>query len=81
MIFARWFDKSPVRDIPRERRVETLEMVFPEGFDDFHTLLESASWGSRIAGGWVEMYMRDPASREKIEKRFSLWYFTLLRRF
>ena len=81
MIFSRWFDKEPVRDIPRERRVETLDIVFADGFDDFHALLESASWGSRVAGGWVEKYMCDPSSREKIEKKFALWYFTFLRRF
>ena len=81
MIFARWFDKASVRDIPRERRLETLELVFANGFDDFHRLLESASWGARVAGKWVERYMRDPSSRDRIEKRFSLLYFPLLRRF
>ena len=81
MIFVRWFSKSLVKEIPRERRVETLDMVFADGFDDFHALLKSASLGSRIAGGWVETYMRDPSSRGRIEKMFALCYFTFLRRF
>ena len=80
-IFSRWFDRASVRDIPRERRVETLEIVFADGFDDFHALLEAASRGSRIAGKWVETYMRDPSSRGKIEKKFALWYFRILRHF
>lgn len=80
-IFARWFGKGFVADIPRERRVETLEIVFSDGFDDFHALLKAGSWGSRVAGRWVEKFMCDPLSRGRIEKRFKLLYFPLLKRF
>ena len=80
-IFARWFGKRSVKDIPRERRLETLGIIFADGFDDFRALLKAGSWGDRVAGKWVETYMRDPSSRGSIERRFALWYFPLLRRF
>ena len=79
-IFNRWFAKAPLKDISLERRLETLGIIFADGFDDFHTLLKSASFGSRIAGKWVETYMRSPSSRGRIEKLF-LFLFPLLKRF
>ena len=80
MIFNRWFSKASLKDISLERRLETLEIIFADGFDDFHTLLKSASFCSRIAGRWVETYMRNPSSRGRIEKLFCL-LFPFLKRF
>ena len=81
MIFQRWFAPRLVKEIPLEHRVETLNIVFSDGFDDYHTLLKSASIGARIGGRWVESYMRNPSRRMMIEKLFAWLFFPFLRRF
>ncbi len=78
-VFSRWFNPMPVKEIPREQRVETLNIVFSNGFDDFHTLLKSAPLSARIAGRWVESYLRNPTRRTFIEKLFAWFYFPLER--
>ena len=65
-----WFEPRNVRTIPRERRLETLKIVFAEGFDDFNALLNGAGRSKRLAGWWVRMFVRRPALRLPAE-----WFF------
>ena len=80
-IFDKWFGKGFVREIPREERLETLKMVFADGFGDFDALLKYATFSRRIAAAWVKMFMRHPRLRGMVEKMFAILYFPLLRRF
>ena len=58
-----WFWPSNIQTIPRERRVETLSIIFSDGFDDFNILLRYAGTDKRLAGWWVRVFVRCPALR------------------
>ena len=77
-VFYFWFEPGNVRSIPRPRRVETLEALFSDGFGGFRALLRYASRPKRIAGRWVEWFVRRPALRGMVEVLFSA-YFALAR--
>ena len=76
IIFLRWFHPNAVKLIPRSRRMETLNILFPEGFADFNTLLKSASVRRRLAGWWVRAFVKRPWLRKAAELFFAA-YFTL----
>ena len=80
-IFSKWFDRNFVRAIPRAERLETLAIVFPDGFGDFDTLLRSASCARRLAARAVKAFLRRPALRGLAEEFFAWLYFPLLKRF
>ena len=69
-----WFEPRNVRTIPREQRLETLRIVFSEGFDDFDALLKVAGRSKRFAGWWVKMFLRHPAMRGLAEGFFRCWF-------
>lgn len=80
-IFAKWFGRGFVREIPREKRLETLELVFADGFGDFDALLKSASTVRRMAARFVKDFLSRPSRRGIAEKFFALVYFPVLKRF
>lgn len=80
-IFSKWFGKGFTAAIPREERLETLSIVFADGFGDFDRLLESASLARRFAAGKVKAFLRDPSARDRVERFFSRIYFPFLERF
>lgn len=71
-----WFAPQNIRSIPRERRLETLNIIFSDGFDDFNMLLPYAGGMKRLAGRWALVFVRRPAMRWLAE-RFFLCYFRL----
>jgi glycosyltransferase involved in cell wall biosynthesis len=77
-IFYFWFSPENMKTISRAKRIETLKCLFPLTFDDFNCLLRSTSLAKRIAGHWVETFVRHPVSRTFIELLFRL-YFTCAR--
>ena len=68
MIF--WFSPHNLRTIPRARRLETLKIVFADGFDDFDALLKYADPRRRLVGWWVRAFVRHPLLRLPAE-----WFF------
>ena len=68
MIF--WFSPRNMRAIPRKLRVETLKIVFADGFDNFNALLKYAGTLRRMAGWWVRAFVRHPLLRLPAE-----WFF------
>ena len=58
-----WFNPDNQRGIPRERRLETLNIVFADGVGDFKALLKHAGRIKRIAGWWVRAFVRHPSLR------------------
>ena len=73
-IFYVWFYPYNVDNITRERRLETLNTVFADGFADFDSLLRFANRPKRIAGMWTRWFLRHPASRWWVETFFRGYY-------
>jgi len=69
-MFYFWFDPENVRTIPRARRVETLKVLFSDGFDDFTALMRAMPFTRRVAGWWVRAFVRHAALRGAAE-----WFF------
>jgi glycosyltransferase involved in cell wall biosynthesis len=69
-----WFYPYNVRNIARERRLETLGMLFSDGFADFDSLLKFANRPKRIAGRWLKCFIRHPWSRRCVEILFRFYY-------
>ena len=65
-----WFDPRNIRVIPRERRLETLKILFSDGFDDYNLLLKYAERSKRLAGWWARVFVRCPALRPLVELFF-----------
>ena len=65
-----WFAPQNVHNIPRKLRLETLELVFSEGFDNFTSLLKYAGKAKRVCGWWVRAFVRHPMLRLLAE-----WFF------
>ena len=69
-----WFEPHNMRSIPRERRLETLNMIFADGFADFDLLLKNAGCFKRFAGWWVHVFVRHPAWRWLAELFFRCYF-------
>jgi len=69
-----WFDPNNQRTIPRERRLETLNIIFSDGTDDFKALMKFAGTGKRIAGWWVCFFIRHPSLRWLSEVFFRCYF-------
>ena len=80
-LFTRWFNAKIVKELSREERLETLNIVFPDGFADFDALLKSASPARRLAARLVKAFIRRPSRRGLVEWIFARIYFPFLARF
>ena len=80
MILMRWFNPNILRDLSREERMETLKIVFPDGFGDFDAMLKNATLVQRIAAPWLKAFFRHPSMRAPAELFFKVVYFPLLSR-
>ena len=73
-MFYFWFNPANVRAIPRRRRVATLQTLFANGFADFDVLLRILPRSRRIAGWWVQAFVRHPAMRAAAELFFKAYF-------
>ena len=73
-MFYFWFAPEKVRKIPRARRVETLTALFADGFGDFAVLLKFLSRARRMAGWWIQAFVRHPALRGAAELFFKAYF-------
>ena len=69
-----WFDPSSVASVPRRRRLETLRMVFSDGFADFRSLLAAAPLSRRAAGWCIAVFVLVPVLRGAAELFLSRVY-------
>ena len=69
-----WFYEWNVSRIPREKRRETLNILFADGFGDLDALAKNASFHRRVAVWWVKLFMRHP-SFAGLAEFFFKWYF------
>ena len=74
-MFFCWFDPNQVKKIPRNDRLQTLNYVFSDGFDDFKLLLRGASFPRRVACWWMRAFVRRPSLRYMAELFFRLYFF------
>ena len=72
-MFRTWFDIGVIKTIPRSRRVETLRILFSDGFSDFKSLIKNTSLARRIAGWWFCAFVQFPCLRLAAEL-FFIWY-------
>ena len=80
MLFARWFNARIVKELPRQERLDTLGIVFPDGFGDFDAVLKYAPAAQRIAAPWAKAFFRRPSMRALAELFFRAVYFPVLAR-
>ena len=73
-IFYFWFSPRSIADIPRQRRLETLNVLFENGFDDFFALAGCVSRSKRTAMGWVRMFVKHPSLRWLAELLFKSYF-------
>ena len=76
----KWFSRDFVKDVPRKIRLEALQNIFANGFDDFNLLLETASRARKIAGWWIKAFVKHPFLRPFAELFFIRIYFPLSNR-
>ena len=74
-MFYWWFSPERIKKISRTDRLKTLNEVFPDGFDDFNTLLNGASFPRRFAGWWIRAFVRHQSLRYAAELFFRLYFF------
>lgn len=78
-LFVKWFSSDFVRGIPRRERLETLKIIFADGFGDFDSLMAAGSRQRRFAGKWVKFFVRHPNFGWLSELFFRCAYFPLLK--
>ena len=81
MLFTRWFNARILKELDRRERLETLNIIFADGYDAFDTLLKSASPVRRLAASLVKSFILRPSRRGMVEWFFTKVYFPILRRF
>lgn len=69
-----WFSARALQLIPRQKRLETLRIVFANGFDFYRSMLKSGSRAQRMAGFWVRVFVRYPSMRWAAELFFRLYF-------
>jgi hypothetical protein len=69
-----WFYDWNVSKIPREKRRETLSVLFADGFDDLRLLARNAAFHRRVAVWWVMLFVSHPGLAG-LSELFFKWYF------
>ena len=73
-LFYFWFDPRNMRKVPRPQRLQTLQLLFENGFDDLKVLSAAVSRAKRIACWWVRMFVLHPWLRWTAERFFSVYF-------
>lgn len=69
-----WFSGKSIRMIPREKRLETLQSIFPNGFQTYRSMLKSGSLVQRMAGFGVRTFILHPSLRWAAELSFRSFF-------
>ena len=73
----KWFSPTAIREIPRERRLETLRTIFADGFDTHRDILKYGSFAQKISGAMIRAFVRHLSMRW-ISELFFRCYFGVL---
>ena len=77
-LFYFWFAPQNIRNIPRKLRLETLYIIFEDGFTNFDKLNRSASFQRHVAGVFLKLFVCHPTLACVAEHFFSNLYFPLV---
>ena len=77
-LYFNWFNGRTISTVPRRHRIETLQLLFSEGFDDFKNLMKHANFAERVAGQTMLLFVKHQSLRWLAEGCFRL-YFLLIR--
>ena len=69
-----WFAPRCIDGVPREHRLETLNIMFADGFDDLNALLRVSNSRRRMAGWWLRAFVRHPMLRGAAEAFFRTYF-------
>ena len=69
-----WFSPNSLMAIPREKRVETLSILFENGIGDFELLARYVPCSTRLAMHWIKVFAKHPACRGTIEFLIKLYF-------
>jgi len=69
-----WFAPENVKGIPRSKRVETLHIMFKDGFDNFRHLLMATTPVRRVVGWWIRTFVCHTAMRRAAEEFFRFYF-------
>ena len=69
-----WFDPRNMRVTPRRQRLQTLEVLFENGFGDLMAITPAASKAKRLACWWVRVFVSHPWLRQISELFFTLYF-------
>lgn len=74
-LLVKWFGPAAVKEIARGERLETLGLLFRDGFGAFDALVARAGLKNRIAGFLVKAFVKRRAMRGIVEMFFAKIYF------
>ena len=77
-LLTRWFNAKITKELQRTERLQSLKIIFPEGFDDFDALLEFTPAVQHIAAALVKSFLLHPSMRLPVELFFKFIYFPVL---
>ena len=73
-IVSFWFSPDNLRAVSREKRVETLSLLFENGAGDYKLLARYVPCSTRLAMHWIFVFSKHPACRGTIEFLFKLYF-------
>ena len=76
-LYYNWFSPQNIRQTNRQRRIETLQSAFVDGFANFNCLLRASTFSRRISAWWVKLFVRYPSCAWLTDLFFVFIYFPL----
>ena len=73
-LFYFWFDPRNRRSIARLQRLQTLQLLFANGFDDLKAISRATSAAKRLACWWVRVFVLRPHFRWFAELFFTFYF-------
>ena len=72
-----WFSPRAILGTPRQRRVETLQSLFADGFGGFDAITRAATLPRRVAARFVKLFVRHPGLAWLSDAFFRFVYYPL----
>lgn len=69
-----WFSPIAQKQIPLEKRVESLSFIFEDGFDSYERMMRYGSCSQRLASFHVRMFVKYPSLRWFAELFFRVYF-------
>ena len=73
-----WFAPRVIANTPRQRRIETLQQLFADGFGDLDAITRAATLPRRVAARFVKLFARHPSMAWLADAFFRFLYYPLV---